>query len=243
MRCLAIVHERDAGPGVFAEAMAERGAALDEWLIAESDRPPADPFGYDAVFTFGGAMHPDADSAHVWMAPEKELLRGLLAGGVPLMGSCLGTQLLGESAGAGPRRAPGHEIGWFDVEVTPEGLDDPVIGPMGPTFSAFQWHSYEVPLPPGAVALATSPVCLQAWRLGTLVYGIQFHAEVAETDAHSWIRDYGPGSDAVDAGVDLDRFSVQTRARIGAWNRLGRGLCDRFLDLVASRRPAQSGVT
>lgn len=243
MRCLAIVHERDAGPGVFAEAIAERGAALDEWFIAESDQPPGDPFGYDAVFTFGGGMNPDEDSAHPWMAPEKELLRELLAREVPLMGACLGTQLLGEAAGVRSGRAAGHEIGWFDVELTPEGIDDPVLGPMAPGFNAFQWHSYEVPLPPGAVPLAISPVCLQAWRLGMLAYGIQFHAEVSQTDAHGWIRDYGTDADAVAAGVDLDRFSAQTRERIGGWNRLGRGLCGRFLDLVASRRPAQSGVT
>jgi len=243
MRCLAIVHERDAGPGVFAEATAERGAALDEWFVAESDQPPADPFGYDAVFTFGGAMNPDQDSTYAWMGPEKELLRELLARDVPLMGSCLGTQLLGEAAGARSHPAPGHEIGWFDVELTPEGRDDPVLGPLAPGFSAFQWHSYEVPLPPGGVPLATSSVCLQAWRLGALVYGIQFHAEVSETDAHGWIRNYGAEPAAIAAGVDLDRFSAQTRERIGGWNRLGRELCGRFLDLVASRRPAQSGVT
>jgi len=238
MRCLAIVHERDAGPGVFGEAMVERGVTLDEWFIAESDEPPADPFGYDAVFSFGGEMNPDQDAKHRWMAPEKRLLGELLEAGVPLMGSCLGTQLLGEGAGIRARRSSRQEIGWFDVEVTPEGRDDPVIGPMGPAFSAFECHSYEVPAPPGAVVLATTPVCPQAWRIGELVYGIQFHAEVTEADAQAWVRGYGPGSSAVLAGLDTARVARETEAGIATWNQLGRELCGRFLDVVAARRAA-----
>ena len=240
MRCLAIVHERDTGPGVFAEAMRGRGVELDEWFIPDSLDPPADPFGYDAVFSFGGAMNPDQDAEYAWMAPEKKLLGELLDAGTPLMGSCLGTQLLGEAAGAPPRPARAHEIGWYGVEVTAEGFDDPVIGPLAPSFEAFQWHSYEVPLPPGAVELARSPVCLQAWRIGELVYGIQFHAEVTETDSRGWIVNYGDHPDAQAAGVVKDEFLAATDARIAGWNQLGRELCGRFLDVVQLRRGSLS---
>src|SRR5215211_4627428 len=105
MRCLSIVHQRDAGPGVFAEAMAARDVRHDEWHVAETADPPADPFGYDAVMTFGGSMHPDSDSEHAWMGAEKELLRRLFEAGVPLLGACLGHQLLGAALGAMPTRA------------------------------------------------------------------------------------------------------------------------------------------
>ena len=238
MRCLAIVHERDTGPGVFAEAMQARGVELDQWFIAESLQPPADPFGYEAVFSFGGEMNPDQDDKHEWMAPERRLLGELLDRGVPLMGSCLGTQLLGQAAGVPARRSSRQEIGWYEVEVTPDGRDDPVVGPMGPTFNAFQCHTYEVPAPPGAVELATSPVCLQAWRIGELVYGIQFHAEVTESDAQAWIRGYGPGSNAVLGGLDTARVTQEIDEMIGAWNQLGRELCGRFLDVVQLRAPS-----
>jgi GMP synthase (glutamine-hydrolysing) len=238
MRCLAIVHQGDAGPGVFAEAMAARAVRLDEWRVAETDDPPGDPFGYDAVMTFGGAMHPDSDGDHAWMGPQKELLGRLLDRGMPLLGACLGSQLLGAAAGAAPTRASEPEIGWHRVEVTSEGLDDPVIGPLAPSFEAFQWHSYEVPLPPGAASLATSPVSLQAWRVGEAAYGIQFHAEVSAADADNWIDDYRSDPDAVRIGLDPEALRSETRPRMEAWNQLGRELCVRFLEAAAARAAA-----
>ena len=99
MRVLAIVQEADAGPGVFAEAVAARGHELDEWLIAEGGDPPADPRGYDAVMVFGGAMNVDDEDEHPWLGEQKALLRDLLDAGVPLLGVCLGAQLLAEAAG------------------------------------------------------------------------------------------------------------------------------------------------
>ena len=238
MRCLAIVHQPDAGPGVFAEVMESRGVELDLWMIAETDEPPADPFAYDAVMTFGGAMHPVQDDLFGWMPREKALLAGLLERRTPLLGACLGSQLLGDAAGGEPRRASEPEIGWLDIELTAEGLNDPLLAPLAPGFTAFQWHSYEVTLPPGAVALATSPVCLQAWRVGDCAYGIQFHAEVSAADIARWIDDYQVDPDAVAIGFDPVAMRAATEPRIEAWNRVGRELCGRFFDLVAARREA-----
>ena len=230
MRALAIVHQPDAGPGVFAEAFANRGDQLDSWEIAEGADPPADPRTYDAVLTFGGAMNAHQEEEHSWLRFEKDLLAELLAGGMPLMGVCLGAQLLAEAAGATPRRASQPEIGWHDVEVTPEGAEDPLLAPLAPRFTAFQWHSYEAPLPSGATALARSAVCLNAYRIGEAAWGIQFHAEVSAADAEYWIADYRSDPDAVRIGIDPEALRGQTRAAIGDWNRLGRELCERFID-------------
>ena len=100
MRVLAIVHQRDAGPGVFAEAVAAAAGTLDIWLPAETDAPPAAAEGYDAVMVFGGAMHVDQEAEHPWLRDEKGLLRDLLDRGTPLLGVCLGAQLVAEAAGA-----------------------------------------------------------------------------------------------------------------------------------------------
>jgi GMP synthase (glutamine-hydrolysing) len=230
MRVLAIVHQRDAGPGVFAEEIRARGHHLDEWAISESFEAPGDPLDYDAVMTFGGAMHADEDAEHAWLRPEKELLAELLHRGRPLLGSCLGSQLLAEAAGARARRASEPEIGWFEVEITEEGAADPVIGPLAPTFTAFEWHSYESPLPPGAVALARSPVCLQAYRVDERAWGIQFHAEVGALDLEAWIDGYDTDPDAVRLGIDPEQLHAETRPRVDAWNKLGRELCGRFIE-------------
>jgi GMP synthase (glutamine-hydrolysing) len=235
VRALAIVHQSDAGPGTFAEAFARRGDQLELWKIADGSRPPSAPRTYDAVLSLGGAMHADQDADHPWLRREKELLAELLERNVPVLGVCLGAQLLAEAAGAPARRAERPEIGWYDVEVGAEAADDPLMGPLAPRFEAFGWHSYEFPAPGGATPLAESSRCLQAVRIGEVAWGIQFHAEVTAEDVRAWIDDYRSDEDAVRIGLDAERLRQRTEARIGAWNELGRALCDRFATAVANR--------
>ena len=231
MRVLSITHERDAGPGVFADAIAAAGGELEQWFRAETGAPPADPAAYDAVMTFGGSMHVDQQQEHGWIADEISLLRELLERGTPLLGVCLGAQLLSEAAGGDARPLREPEIGWFEVEVTAAGAQDPLLGPLAPRFEAFEWHSYECGLPAHATALARTPVCAQAFRVGETAWGIQFHAEVSVADVEHWIDEYREDGDR--AGVDPEALRAQTLPRMAAWNDLGRELCGRFLAAVA----------
>jgi GMP synthase (glutamine-hydrolysing) len=233
VKALAIVHQPDAGPGVFAEEMRERGVDLDEWTLSvRGTAPPLEIADYDAVLTFGGAMHADQEDRHPWLRFEKDFLDAMLDDGMPLLAVCLGNQLLAEAAGGSARRASEPEIGWCDVEITDEGARDPVIGPLAPRFIGFQWHSYEALPPDGAAILACSPVCAQAYRVGERAWGIQFHAEVTAEDAEKWIDDYRSDEDAVRLGTDPDALRAETEEKIASWNQLGRELCGRFLDTV-----------
>ncbi|MFL5907133.1 MAG: glutamine amidotransferase-related protein, partial [Solirubrobacterales bacterium] len=100
MRALAIVHQTDAGPGVFAEEMSERGVQLDEWLLSERGTgPPREIADYDAIVTFGGAMHADQEDRHPWLRFEKDFLAAMLEDGMPLLAVCLGSQVLADAAG------------------------------------------------------------------------------------------------------------------------------------------------
>jgi GMP synthase (glutamine-hydrolysing) len=238
MRTLAIVHQPDAGPGVFAEEMRARGVELDEWMLSERGAgPPREIADYDAVLTFGGAMHADQEDRHPWLRFEKDFLAAMLEDGMPVMAVCLGGQLLAEAAGGVARRLDEPEIGWFEVEVTEEGAADPVIGPLAPSFTGFQWHSYQAVLPEGATILARNRVCTQAYRVGEQAWGIQFHAEVSAADVGHWIDGYQVDEDAVRIGVDPEKLRKETEPRIGDWNRLGRELCGRFLDQVRELTP------
>jgi GMP synthase (glutamine-hydrolysing) len=234
VRVLAIVHQTDAGPGVFDEAIRERGDELDAWLLPESAEPPADPLAYDAVFVLGGSMNVDEGDRHEWLGTERGLIGRLLERRVPLIGLCLGGQMVAAAAGAVPERAPRPEIGWHPVELTAAGAADPLLGPLAPGFEAFQWHSYEFPLPPGAVALARSEVSLQACRIGEAAWAIQFHPEVSAADALRWTEDYETDPDAVRIGIDPTALALETEAKIGAFNELGRGICRRWLDLASA---------
>lgn len=234
LRALTIVHQPDAGPGVFGEVLAERGWQVESWPVSEGGEPPVDPSACDAVLTFGGAVHVDQGATNAWLAPERRLLTELIERGVPQLAVCLGAQLLGEAAGGSAGRSSAPEIGWYEVDVTPEGAADPLIGPLTPRFLAFEWHSYEVSLPERAVPLARTERCLQAYRIGRRAWGIQFHAEVTRGDAAAWIEQYDTDEDAVALGLDWDAFRTQTDALMTGWNAVGRGICHRFLDIVAT---------
>jgi GMP synthase (glutamine-hydrolysing) len=235
VRVLAIAHEAHAGPGVFGEVIREHGVVLDEWMLPVAAEPPADPLGYDAALVLGGAANVDEEDRFEWIGTERGVIGGLLAKEVPLLGLCLGGQMVAGGAGAVPRRAPRPEIGWHTVELTEAGRADPLLGSLPQSFEAFQWHSYEFPLPPGAAALARSEVCLQGCRIGEAAWALQFHPEVSERDALHWTEDYESDADAVAIGLDPTALALEIEAKIGAFNELGREIARNWLDFVATR--------
>ena len=226
MHVLALVHGRQCRSGVFGEAVRDRGHELDEWSLAWGDPPPRPLDDYGAVLVFGGSMHADQDDRHPWLREETLFLRRLLDSRTPVLGVCLGAQLLARAAHApvGPTREP--EIGWYEVELTPEAADDPVLSRLPSRFEAFQWHFYTYGVPAGAVELARSAICTQAFRLGESAWGIQFHAEVTSEQVAHWLAE----DDA--AGRDVEAIARATKERIGRWNELGRVLCGAFLEVA-----------
>jgi GMP synthase (glutamine-hydrolysing) len=141
-----------------------------------------------------------------------------------VLGVCLGVQLIARAAGAPVMRmVDGPEIGWFDVELTEAGVEDPVLGALPQRFETLQWHHYTYGLPGGAVELASSEACTQAFRLGDACWGVQFHPEVTAKQLADWIVD------AQDPPPHPERLRAETPAKIDTWNDLGRTLCKAFL--------------
>jgi GMP synthase-like glutamine amidotransferase len=239
MRVLSVVHQRDAAAGVFADTIAARGHALDEWVISAEAAPPSPVEGYGAVLVFGGAMHVDQEDRHGWLHEERHLLERLAADGVPLMGVCLGGQLVAKALHGHVRRLPSPEIGWAEVALTTEAAGDPVFGGLPERFLSFQWHLYHFELPEGAVALARNDRCLQAFRAGEATWGIQFHAEVRRASVLHWIRSSDPGEDGP---LDAPALRAETEERIDGWNAFGRELCGRFL-AVAEATQSRGATT
>jgi GMP synthase (glutamine-hydrolysing) len=223
MHVLAVIHGDNVRAGVFLDAVAARGHTLEEWSLAWEKPLPRPLDAYGGVLVFGGAMHADQEPHHPWLREENLFLQRLLDVRRPVLGICLGAQLLAKAAHAAVGPAVEAEIGWYPVELTEEALDDPLLGGLPPRFDAFQWHYYTYGLPAGAVELARSTVCTQAFRLGDSAWGVQFHPEVTLEQVESWLQEDEP----VPATL-LD----DTRERIGAWNELGRTLCDAFVDVA-----------
>ena len=222
MRVLAITHGPSDVPGVFEDAVRAAGHELVERQLPV-DGVPADDA--DAILVLGGAMHPDEEERHGWLRPELRYLEQQLERATPMLGVCLGSQLIARAAGARVFRAVEPEVGWLPVEVTEAGTADSVASALPPRFDAFQWHHYTHDLPESAVELARSPVCTQAFRLGR-AWGVQFHPEVRAEQVESWL------AEDPDDVADPAALRAATRERIAAWNELGRRLCSAFLRAV-----------
>jgi GMP synthase (glutamine-hydrolysing) len=225
MHVLSVIHGDEARTELFAPVVQDAGHSLDEWSFVWGT-PPARPLdSYDAVLVFGGAMHADQDAHHPWLREETMWLQQLLHRHQPVLGVCLGVQLLARAAGSwvGPVKG-GAEIGWYDVELTDAGTADPVLGALPRSFEALQWHHYTYGLPAGAVELARSETCTQAFRLGDACWGVQFHPEVTRTQLDGWLLD------KVDPPPDAESLRAETPAKIDRWNKLGRTLCGAFLE-------------
>jgi len=236
-RILALIHQEDARSGVFGELTVALGHELEEASLA-LDRPPSRlPHLYDAVMVFGGGMNVDEEDRHPWLRDERALIDELLRRERPLLGVCLGAQLVAQVAGARVGRAErGPEIGWHEVELLPGARGDPLLGSLPARFSAFEWHLYGFEPPPGAVELARTAVGSQAYRVdGAPAWGIQFHAEVTRATLGSWLGSYSRDADARAAGVDPERLAAQNEREVGRWNELGRVICRGFLDAAIAR--------
>jgi GMP synthase (glutamine-hydrolysing) len=222
---LAVIHGDKVRAGIFGEVLEERGHQLEEWSLAWDTPPPRPLDDYGAVLVFGGAMHADQDEHHPWLREENFLLQRLLGLHMPILGVCLGAQLLAKAAHAPVYPCPEPEIGWFPIELTEGARDDPVFRSLPERFHAFQWHYYTYGVPAGAEELARSPVCTQAFRLGERVWAIQFHAEVTEGQIRDWLAEENR---AVPGGRET--LAAETSERIAEWNALGRELCGGFIE-------------
>ncbi len=182
-------------------------------------------------------MHVDQEAEYPWLVAEKDLLAELAARDAPVLGICLGAQLLAEAAGGGARPCTRPEIGWREVALGARAGGDPLLGLAPPRFTAFEWHSYEIETPPQGVVLAHSDCCLQAFRTGSHSWGIQFHAEVTVEIVAEWIAKDGEQGELAGAEIEPEELGTETTRRIAESNRLGANLCRRFLAL-AERAPA-----
>jgi GMP synthase (glutamine-hydrolysing) len=231
---LSVIHGTDARAELFAPVVEEAGHRLDEWSFGWGTPPPRPLDAYDSILVFGGAMHADQDDHHPWLREETLWLQQVLARHTPVLGVCLGVQLIARASGAQVGRiAAGPEIGWHRVDLTDAGVDDPVLGVLPQSFEALQWHHYTYGVPAGAVELARSDTCTQAFRLGDACWGVQFHPEVTAAQLESWMADKD------DPPPDAEGLRAGTLEKIDGWNELGRSLCSAFLetadDLVATR--------
>lgn len=194
---------------------------------------------YHGLIVLGGPMNCDEADRHPHLDFETEAIRAAVERGMPVLGICLGGQLIARALGARVTRNPVREIGWHDVAPTAAGVRDPLFAHFAATEKIFQWHGDTFAIPPGAEHLAASPGCAnQAFRYGENVYALQFHLEVDTPLIERWLatpameRELGcPGP-----GVDAARVRADTARHIGRSLALGRAFFGEYLHAFHRRQ-------
>ena len=187
-RVLALQHIWDDPPGYLEEILRERDIACE--TIDVQSAPMPDPAPYQAIVLMGGPQHLYAGEGLAYLESEKAMLRQAVAADIPTLGICLGGQLLASALGAEVYRHHLEEIGFFEIPLTEAGGRDPLFAGLPGRQLAFHWHSDVFDLPPDAILLASNERAPnQAFRCGPHAYGLQFHIELNDELAATWLGD------------------------------------------------------
>ena len=192
---------------------------------------------YRGLIVLGGPMNVEDRDQRPHLQTEIAVIGDALAQGKPVLGICLGAQLLAHALGAEVRRHDVSEIGWYDLATTEHGRSDPVLAPLGALAPVFQWHGYSFDLPAGAAHLARTTTCEnQAFRYGENAYGFQFHLEMNKPLIERWLNLPSYRDDLIAAGLgrDADAIRTDTYTRIDAMQDAAHAVFNNFLDLIGT---------
>ena len=190
MRVAIVENTRITHHGQVGVALHEEAALIDLWKPWSDNALPTTDES-DALVVFGGEQSATDDHTHPYLPALADLMAAYTQAGKPVLGICLGSQLLARAFGAENHLGTAPEFGWVDVTLTEAGRADPVLSQVPDTFPIFQWHSDTFTLPEGAVHLAHSATAHhQAFRIGRATYGTQFHFEASRSVVRDWTRTF-----------------------------------------------------
>jgi GMP synthase-like glutamine amidotransferase len=221
MRVLVFRHVPFEGLGLIEPALAERHIEVDFADLYQPDAAPPDIGRYHALIFMGGPISVNDDLQ--FLRHEMGFIRQAVARRQPILGICLGSQLIARALGASVRRNPAKEIGWYGVRFTPVADGDRLFDGLSEE-TVFHWHGETFDLPPGAELLASSDLCRnQAFRVGDRVYGLQFHLEVTPEIIADWCsQDENCGdvrelASPIDPSFNAPRLAALSARVFGNW--------------------------
>jgi GMP synthase-like glutamine amidotransferase len=181
-------HAAGEGPGEIENWAAANGHALTgtHWYRGDA-RPEAE--GIDFLVIMGGGMNIHQHREHPWLAAEKGLIEEVIGLGKPVLGICLGAQLIADVMGGRVYQNAEYEIGWFPVRMAEGAGEHRLFAPFPKELKVLHWHGDTFALPAGATLVASSDACRhQAFMCGEGVVGLQFHAEVRPEDVRFFVQ-------------------------------------------------------
>lgn len=223
---LVLQHVAVEGPGLIGEVLAARGVRLDLVRIFAGEPVPA-RLEHDALVVMGGPMGVYDADRHPHLAAELRLLEHACAAARPVLGTCLGSQLLAAALGARVYPNTRKEIGWHEVTLAPAAAEDALLGGAPARFTPLHWHGDVFELPAGAVPLAASALtATQAFRHGRNAWGLLFHLELDRAQLDTWMTAFA--AELAAEALDPAAILAPADARLAAARPVGREIFTRF---------------
>jgi len=230
-----IVRNEEPDPGgTVVEELEHEGLPV---LVVDAHRGEAmpDPRSASGVVVFGGSQHADDVERFPFLAAERDLLADATDRGVPVLGICLGGQILAMAMGASLAPAPVREFGYTPITPTAEGRRDPVMSEWERGDRVFHWHEDTFDLPEGAtLLLAGEQVRHQGFRFGDHAWGVQFHPEVTRDVIEGWLG--VAGDTAAKWGKTADEIRAENDRYLPDEEKRAREMVRRFARVIRSRR-------
>jgi GMP synthase (glutamine-hydrolysing) len=231
---LCLQHVAAEGPGTIKEAVESRGGTLRLVRIFEREPVPRSLSEVGGLVVMGGPMGVYEARQYPHLDDELRLIGLGLEAQIPILGVCLGSQLLAAAAGARVSPSGGKEIGWYEVRLRPEAQGDLLFRGLDPAFTGFHWHGDIFTLPPGAVPLAQSQKTeLQAFRVGSQAYGLLFHLEVTRPQVVEMVGLFG--DELAQARIDPQTLLSGLDGKLEALRPIGTTVFGRWADRVLLR--------
>jgi GMP synthase (glutamine-hydrolysing) len=180
---LVIQHDLDSPLAALEPPMTALGVRTVVWH-SPGEPEPQEPF--DGLIVLGGIVNPDGTGGEAPLDRERELIAGAHARGLPVLGICLGAQLIAQALDGSAQRMPAGEVGWVPVEFLEAAGGDALLSGAPRRLEVSEWHNYGCTPPAGSALLARSPACVQAFRVGATTWGLQFHVEVTRPLLEEW---------------------------------------------------------
>ena len=233
-RCLVVQHVGPEGPAAVGTALEEAGVAVELCRLHAGASLPATLVRYDGLVVMGGPMSAASDAGFPTRGAELALLADALAEALPVLGVCLGAQLLAVAAGGSVRAGTtGPEIGWGTVTLAAGAADDPLFSSLPATIEVLHWHGDTFDLGPGSLLLASSDrYRSQAFRAGPAAWGLQFHVEIDSRAALSMAAAFPEDASAAPGGAE--GIVAGAPDAVTGTDRPGATVLDRFAALVAA---------
>ena len=232
---LVLRHLEHEHLGTVARSLGQRGIVYSYVDTFRGDAVPSDIGAHGGLIVMGGPMGVYESDRYPFLAQEQELIRRAAGAGRPVLGICLGSQLIAAAFGARVYPGSQKEIGWYAVEVT--APDDPLAAGLPPRFMGFHWHGDTFDLPAGATRLFRSSLYEnQGFRIGSNVLALQFHFEVTAAMISEWLADAGCSAElAALPGASADTIRSQTTAWGAQLEVLSAAIFGRFVTLNEQR--------